>query len=159
MSVLIWGWSIKGLYTDMAITVPVGKIKDEAKKLIDVGRNALMRGIDTVKIGIAVGDIGSAIQDYVEENNFNVVKILVGHGLGRKAHEDPEIPNWGQKRKGVKLQEGLVIAIEPMITAGKADVYLDKDLWTWKTKDGSISVHFEHTIIITKTGAEIVTKM
>ena len=153
------GMEYKGLYTDMAITVPVGKIKDEAKKLIDVGRNALMRGIDTVKIGIAVGDIGSAIQDYVEENNFNVVKILVGHGLGRKAHEDPEIPNWGQKGKGVKLQEGLVIAIEPMITAGKADVYLDKDLWTWKTKDGSISVHFEHTIIITKTGAEIVTKM
>ena len=84
---------------------------------------------------------------------------MVGHGLGRKAHEDPEIPNWGQKGKGVKLQEGLVIAIEPMVTAGKTDVYLDKDLWTWKTKDGSISAHFEHTIIITKTGAEIVTKI
>mgnify|MGYP001563305781 FL=1 len=153
------GMEYGGLYTDMAITVPVGKIKDEAKKLIDVGKNALMKGIDAVKMGVAVGDIGSAIQGYVEKNNFSVVKNLVGHGLGRKAHEDPEIPNWGQKGKGVKLQEGLVIAIEPMVTAGKTDVYLDKDLWTWKTKDGSYSAHFEHTIIITKTGAEIVTKI
>ena len=153
------GMKYKGLYTDMAITVPVGKAGIEATKAIDVGRIALVKGIDVVKAGVAVGDIGSAIQNYVEENSFNVVKILVGHGLGRKAHEDPEIPNWGKKGKGLKLQEGLVIAIEPMITAGKADVYLDKDLWTWKTKDGSLSAHFEHTIIVTKDGAEIVTKI
>lgn len=153
------GMEYKGLYTDMAITVSVGEIGNEAKRVIDIGKNALTKGVDVVRAGIAVGDIGNAVQSYVEENNFNVVKILVGHGLGIKAHEDPEIPNWGKRGNGVKLQEGLVIAIEPMITTGKADIYLDKDLWTWKTKDKSLSAHFEHTIIITNTGAEIITKI
>ena len=152
------GMEYKGFYTDMAITIPVGSIGSEAVKIINIGKNALINGIDVVKAGVAVGDIGCAIQNYVEENNFNVVRILVGHGLGRKAHEDPEIPNWGKRGNGLKLQEGLVIAIEPMITAGKADIYLDKDLWTWKTRDGSLSAHFEHTIIVTKNGAEIITK-
>lgn len=153
------GMEYKGLYTDMAVTVPVGVVSAQALKIIDVCKDALTRGINTVIAGVAVGDIGNAVQSFVEENKFSVVKILVGHGLGRKAHEDPEIPNWGKKGKGVKLQEGLVIAIEPMITAGKSDIYLDKDLWTWKTKDKSLSAHFEHTIIITKTGAEIITKI
>lgn len=153
------GMEYKGLYTDMAITVPVGNVGAESMKIIDVGKNALVKAMDVVKAGVAVGDIGHTVQNYVEENNFNVVRILVGHGLGRKAHEDPEIPNWGQKGKGVKLREGLIIAIEPMITAGKADIYLDKDLWTWKTKNGSLSAHFEHTIIVTKDGAEIITKI
>lgn len=153
------GMEYKGLYTDMAITVPVGDAGEQSLKIIEAGRNALIKGIDAVKAGAVVGDISSAIQSFVEKNDFGVVKNLVGHGLGRKAHEDPEIPNWGQKGKGTKLKEGLVIAIEPMITAGKPDVYLDKDLWTWKTKDGSLSAHFEHTIIITKTGAEIITKI
>lgn len=153
------GMEYKGFYTDMAVTVPVGKASEQAKKLIATTKEALNLGIRTVKNGTFVGDIGQAVQSCAERNGFNVVRKLVGHGLGRKAHEDPEIPNFGVKGKGEVLREGEVIAIEPMITAGNYDIYLDKDLWTWKTKDGSLSAHFEHTIIVTKTGAEIITKI
>lgn len=153
------GMEYKGFYTDMAITVPVGNVSEQAQKLIGVTREALNLGIATVKSGAFVGDIGQAVQSCAEGNGFNVVRKLVGHGLGRKAHEDPEIPNWGAKGKGEMLREGEIIAIEPMITAGHHDIYLDKDLWTWKTKDGSLSAHFEHTIIVTKTGAEIITNI
>ncbi|RJQ30813.1 type I methionyl aminopeptidase [Candidatus Parcubacteria bacterium] len=153
------GMEYKGLYTDTAVTVPVGKVSEKASKIISAGRNALFQGIEAVKVGASVGDIGNAIQKYVEKSGFSVVRNLVGHGLGRKPHEDPEIPNWGQKGKGLKLPEGLVIAIEPMITAGRHDILLDKDMWTWKTKDGSLSSHFEHTILVTKEGAEIITRL
>lgn len=153
------GMEYKGFYTDMAITVPVGKASEQAKKLIATTQEALSLGITTVKNGAFIGDIGQAVQSCAERNGFNAVRKLVGHGLGRKAHEDPEIPNFGAKGKGEILREGEVIAIEPMITAGRCDIYLDKDLWTWKTKDGSLSAHFEHTIIVTKTGAEIITKI
>jgi len=153
------GMEYKGFYTDMAITVPVGKASEQAKKLIETTKEALNLGIMAVKAGAFTGDIGYAIQSFAEKNGFNVVRKLVGHGLGRKAHESPEIPNFGVKGKGEILREGEVIAIEPMITAGRHDIYLDKDLWTWKTKDGSLSAHFEHTIIVTKTGAEIITKI
>jgi methionyl aminopeptidase len=112
-----------------------------------------------VKNGAFVGDIGCAIQSCAERKGFNVVRKLVGHGLGRKVHEGPESPNFGAKGKGEVLKEGEVIAIEPMITAGRGDIYLDEDWWTWKTKDGSLSAHFEHTIIVTKNGAEIITKV
>ena len=153
------GMEYKGFYTDMAITAPVGQASERAKKLIATGKEALNLGIMAVKSGAFIGDIGQAVQSCAERNGFNVVRKLVGHGLGRKAHEDPEIPNWGVKGKGEILKEGEVLAIEPMITAGRRDIYLDKDLWTWKTKDGSLSAHFEHTIIVTKTGAEIITKI
>lgn len=153
------GMEYKGFYTDMAVTIPVGKASEQAKKLIATTKEALDLAIMAVKSGAFIGDIGCAIQSFAERNGFNVVRKLVGHGLGRKAHEDPEIPNFGVKGKGEILREGEVIAIEPMITAGRHDIYLDKDLWTWKTKDGSLSAHFEHTIIITKTGAEIITKI
>ena len=153
------GMEYKGFYTDMAITVPVGKASEQAKKLIKTTQESLNLGIMAVKSEAFTGDVGYAIQSFAEKNGFNVVRKLVGHGLGREAHESPEIPNFGLKRKGEILREGEVIAIEPMITAGRHDIYLDKDLWTWKTKDGSLSAHFEHTIIVTKTGAEIITKI
>ena len=153
------GMEYKGFYTDSAVTVSVGNISEQAKKLIETTKEALNLGIMAVKNGAFTGDIGYAIQSFAEKNGFNVVRKLVGHGLGRKVHEPPEIPNFGVKGKGEILREGEVIAIEPMITAGRHDIYLDKDLWTWKTKDGSLSAHFEHTIIVTKTGAEIITKI
>ena len=153
------GMEYKGFYTDSAVTVPVGNISGQAKKLIEATREALNLGIMAVKSGAFVGDIGYAIQSFAEKNGFNVVRKMVGHGLGRKVHEPPEIPNFGVKGKGEILKEGEVIAIEPMITAGRHDIYLDKDWWTWKTRDGSLSAHFEHTIIVTKTGAEIITKI
>jgi len=153
------GMEYKGFYTDMAITFPVGKASEQAKKLIETTKESLNLGIMAVKSGAFTGDIGYAIQSFAEKNGFNVVRKLVGHGLGRKVHEPPEVPNFGVKGKGEILREGEVIAIEPMITAGRQDIYLDKDEWTWKTKDGSLSAHFEHTIIVTKNGAEIITKM
>ena len=153
------GIEYKGFYTDSAITVSVGNISEQAKKLIETTQEALNLGIMAVKNGAFIGNIGYAIQSFVEKNGFNVVRKLVGHGLGRKVHEPPEIPNFGVKGKGEVLREGEVIAIEPMITVGRHDINLDKDLWTWKTKDGSLSAHFEHTIIVTKNGAEIITKI
>src|SRR3989339_110835 len=153
------GMEYKGFYTDSAVTVSVGEASEQAKKLIETTKEALNLGIMAVKNGAFTGDIGYAIQSFAEKNGFNVIRKLVGHGLGRKAHESPEGPKVGLKRKGEILREGEVIAFERMITAGRHDIYLDKDLWTWKTKDGSLSAHFEHTIIVTKTGAEIITKI
>ena len=153
------GMEYKGFYTDSAVTVSVGNISEQAKKLIETTKEALNLGIVAVKNGVFVGDIGYAVQTFAEKNGFNVVRKLVGHGLGRKVHEPPEVPNFGLKGKGEILREGEVIAIEPMITAGRHDIYLDQDLWTWKTKDGSLSAHFEHTVIVTKIGAEIITKI
>lgn len=153
------GMEYKNLYTDMAITVPVGNVGERNKKLIETTKKALENGVEIIKDGCFIGDIGFAIQSFVESEGFSVVRKLVGHGLGRKPHEDPEIPNFRAKSRREILQEGTVIAIEPMVTAGGYDIYLDKDLWTWKTKDGSFSAHFEHTIIVTKTGAEIITKI
>jgi len=153
------GMEYKGFYTDSAVTVSVGEASEQAKKLIETTKESLNLGIMAVKNGAFIGNIGYAIQSFAEKNGFNVVRKLVGHGLGRKVHEPPEVPNFGVKGKGEILREGEVIAIEPMITAGRHDIYLDKDLWTWKTKYGSLSAHFEHTIIVTKTGAEIITKI
>ena len=153
------GMEYKGFYTDSAVTVFVGNASEQEKKLIETSKEALNLGIAVVKSGAFTGDVGYAIQSFAEKNGFNVVRKLVGHGLGRKVHEIPEVPNFGVKGNGEILKEGEVIAIEPMITAGRHDIYLDKDWWTWKTKDGSLSAHFEHTIIVTKTGAEIITKI
>ena len=153
------GMEYKGFYTDSAVTVSVGNTSEQAKKLIETTKKSLNLGVMAVKAGAFTGDVGYAVQSFAEKNGFNVVRKMVGHGLGRKVHEPPEIPNFGVKGKGEILKEGEVIAIEPMITAGRHDIYLDKDWWTWKTKDGSLSAHFEHTIIVTKTGAEIITKI
>ncbi len=153
------GLKWRGLYTDAAITVGVGKISVEAKKLLETTRTVLVGAIKVAKQGAYIGDIGFAIQSYVEANGFNVVKTLVGHGVGYELHEDPEIPNWGEKDAGLILKSGTVFAVEPMVVQGNADVVLDKNGWTWKTKDGSLAAHFEHTIVVTKRGAEILTRL
>jgi methionyl aminopeptidase len=153
------GLKWKDFYTDATISVGVGKIAGEAQKLLDTARTGLSRGIEVIREGAFVGDIGFAVQSYVEANGFNVVKKLVGHGVGYFLHEEPDIPNWGKKRTGAVLKSGMVFAIEPMIAMGSADIYLDKNGWTWKTKDGSLASHFEHTVAVTKKGCEILTQI
>jgi len=153
-------WPAKnGLYVDAAITLPVGKINPENHKLIEVCRAALYHGISKIKQNGNVGDIGFAVQNLSEKNGFNVVKNLVGHGVGKKVHEEPMIPNWGKLGQGIKIKKGMVLAIEPMITQGKERVILDKNGWTWKTADKSLSAHFEHTVLVTENGVEILTKI
>lgn len=153
------GMKYKNLYTDMAITVSVGKVDDQAKKIIETTKKALDAGIKSIKSGSHIGDIGFSIQSCAEKNGFNVVRRLVGHGVGYKVHEPPDIPNFGEKGTGLKLKEGMILALEPMVVVGEPDIVLDKDNWTWKTKNGSLAAHFEHTVAVTKNGAEILTKI
>lgn len=145
-----------GLCTDTAMTVLVG---GGTNKLIDATKKSLELGISKVKSGARVGDIGFAIQSFLENEDFGVVRELVGHGVGNAVHEDPEIPNWGKLGTGTELVEGMVIAIEPMATEGAPKVKLLSDGWTWATRDGSSSAHFEHTLVVTKNGAEVLTKV
>jgi len=152
------GLKWKGLYTDATISVGIGKISQEAERLLDVTKTSLDKAIKVIKENATIGDIGFAIQSYVERNGFNVVKKLVGHGVGYNVHEEPDIPNWGKRGSGLKLKKGMVLAIEPMVTIGSGDVILDKNNWTWKTKDGSLSAHFERTICVTEKGCEVLTK-
>jgi len=152
------GVKYKNYHTDMAITIPVGKVDKKTKKLIKVTKKALELGIEQVKAGNYLGDIGYAIQEYVEKNGFNVVRELVGHGVGKKVHEDPQIPNYGKKGTGIELVEGMVLAIEPMITIGDWRIKKCDDGFGYKTADNNLSCHFEHTIAITKKGPEILTR-
>lgn len=150
----------RGYFTDMAITVPVGKINEENKKLLEITKGALMVGIKSAKIGKRVGDISYAIESFIrkEKHKYGIVDILSGHGVGKYIHEDPYIPNFGKKGIGEKLVEGMVVALEPMVNIGTKNIFLDNDDWTFKTNDGKCSAHFEHTILITKNGGEILTK-
>jgi len=145
-----------GFYADSAFTFGVGDLNEETKKLVDVTRKSLDKGIENAVVGNKLYDISKAIQDYVEENRFSIVRSYVGHGIGRNLHEDPQVPNFvldSEKReKSLDLVEGLVIAIEPMVNIGAPDVEVTDDNWTVVTKDGSLSAHFEHTIAITKKG-------
>lgn len=152
------GMKYKNLYTDATISFSIGQ-SAKARKLLDVSKAALDKGIGVVKEGAHIGDIGFAIQSYVEKNGFNVVKKLVGHGVGHAVHEGPEVPNFGKIGAGLALKEGMVLAIEPMVAMGSGDVYLDKNNWTWKTRDGSLVAHFEHTIAIKKNGVEVLTSV
>ncbi len=154
---LDFGIVYQGFHTDSALTVPVGKISKSTEKLLRVTQEALEFGIQEAVIGQTVGDIGQAVQKHAEKNGFGVVKELVGHGVGRKLHEEPYVPNYGRKGEGELLREGMVIAIEPMITAGRPAVEIASDGWTYKTKDGSLSAHFEHTVAITKKGPKVLT--
>lgn len=147
-----------GLYVDTACTYIVGKASCLAKKLIKVTYNALQEGIKKVKIGAKVGDISSAIQQFVEARGFSVIRKFVGHGIGRKLHSFPEIPNFGQPGTGDILKEGMVIAIEPMVSVGGYEVDILADGWTAKTRDNSLSAHFEHTVAVTRRGAKIITR-
>jgi methionyl aminopeptidase len=147
-----------GLYTDATITIGIGKISQEAERLLSVTKTSLEKAVKIIKENATTGDIGFAIQSYVEANGFNVVKKLVGHGVGYNVHEEPDIPNWGKRGMGLKLKKGMILAIEPMVVMGSGDVFLDKNGWTWKTKDGSLSAHFEHTICVTEKGCEVLTR-
>lgn len=146
-----------GRYTDMAMTVGVGKISSKAKKLLSVTREALDRGVAQARPGNTVGDIGEAVQRFVERKGFGIVRSLVGHGVGTEVHEDPQVPNYGERRTGTKLTAGMTIAIEPMVTAGDYPVRILEDGWTVVTVDGGLSAHFEVTVAITDSGVEILT--
>lgn len=148
-----------GLYTDMALTVPVGEISATSRKLIKITEEALSIGIDVAIKGNTVGDIGSAIENFVRKHRYGIVEVLSGHGVGRSIHEDPYIPNFGKAGTGAKLVAGMVIAIEPMLNNGTKNVVLDKDGYTFRTADGKKSAHFEHTILITEGEPEILTKI
>ncbi len=147
----------KGLITDSAITVAVGAIDDESKKLINFTKRALEAGISVARPGNTTGDIGQAINEVVEQTKFSLAEDLAGHGVGYKVHEDPFVPNFGMSGEGEKLVPGMVIAIEPMLNVGKGSIKLSKDGYTIRTKDGSRSAHFEHTVAITEKGNIILT--
>lgn len=145
-----------GFYGDSAYSFGLGEISEDYKRLLQVTNDSLYAGIDAAQPGNRIGDIGFAIQELVEvENGFSIVRDLVGHGIGKNLHEPPEVPNYGRKGKGIVLKEGLVIAIEPMVNFGKKDVKQHSDGWTIVTRDNLPSAHFEHTIVIRKTGPEI----
>lgn len=153
------GVVLNGFYGDGAVTIPIGNIDAEAARLIKVAEDAFYRGIEKAVSGNRVSDISAAIQKHVESNGFSVVRAFVGHGIGRSLHEEPQVPNFGRPGQGPRLKEGMTIAIEPMVNAGGSDVKILDDGWTAVTADGSLSAHYEHTVLITKTGAEILTKI
>ncbi|MBI3120427.1 MAG: type I methionyl aminopeptidase [Candidatus Kerfeldbacteria bacterium] len=152
------GVNYNGMITDHAVTVAVGSVPKEVETLIQVTRNALYRALSVVKAGAWTGDIGEAVQTYVEHHHFSVVTQLVGHGVGYQLHEDPKIPNVGRTGTGVPLVENMVIAIEPMVNMGKSHVVFDGE-WTVRTHDGSLSAHFEHTLRVTKDGYELLSSV
>ncbi len=152
------GLNFEGMYLDHATTIGVGEIKPKDKELISATRESLNKAVECIKPGGTVGDIGYAVESYIKKFKFGIVRDLSGHGVGREIHEDPYVPNYGKRGKGQKLLPGMVIAIEPMITAGSYDVFQTDDGYTIKTADGSRAAHFEHTVLITETGGEILTK-
>ncbi len=147
-----------GFHTDSAITVGVGALSKDAQKLLSVTKASLELGIAIAKPGMTTGDLGCEIYEFISSQDLGVVRELVGHGVGRELQEEPMVPNFGKPGKGIELREGMTIAIEPMVTVGEEDVVLDEDSFTYKTADGSLAAHFEHTIVITKDGAEVLTK-
>jgi len=147
----------EGLFTDAAITVGVGKVSLNTKRLIDVTKKSLESAIFEVRDGVTTGDIGNAVQKVVESESFTVVRELVGHGVGYQVHEDPRIPNYGRRGQGEVLREGMVIAIEPMVTMGGWEIDRARDGFGYRTKDGSLSAHFEHTVAVTKDGCVVLT--
>jgi methionyl aminopeptidase len=151
------GVTLDGYVADSAYTFPVGEVGPDAERLLEVCQAALAAGIDQARIGNRVGDISASVQQVVEDAGFAVVRSLVGHGVGRFYHEDPQIPNFGAPARGPLLTEGMTIAIEPMITAGGPEVYIHEDEWSISTDDGSLSAHFEHTVAITDEGPRILT--
>ncbi len=153
------GVVLDGYYGDSAITVPVGKsVSAELQKLLDVTETSLKKAIAEVRLGKTVGDVGAAVQEYVEANGFSVVRDFVGHGIGTRLHEDPQVPNFGTRGHGTRLREGMVLAIEPMVNVGKPGARVLDDKWTAVTEDGSYSAHFEHTVAVTRNGPLVLTE-
>jgi methionyl aminopeptidase len=151
------GTTLDGFVSDSAVTVAVGKISQDAQRLLDVTQKCLMIGIAAMQTGNHVGDIGAAVQEHAESHGYGVVRELVGHGVGRQMHEEPQVPNFGKPGTGAELRPGLVLAVEPMITQGNHAVNILKDGWTVVTADGKLSAHFEHTIAVTQDGPRILT--
>ena len=152
------GVTLNGLVADSAVTLPVGEIDPEAQRLLDVCQDALAAGIEQAVAGHHLSDISHAVQTVVEDGGFSVVRSLVGHGVGRSYHEDPQIPNYGLPGRGPVLQEGMTLAIEPMITAGRPEVFVHDDEWSISSLDKSLAAHFEHTVAVTSEGPRILTK-
>ena len=153
------GVVLDGYYGDSAITVPVGRaLAPELQKLLDVTETSLKRAIAEVRLGKTVGDVGAAVQEYVEANGFSVVRDFVGHGIGTRLHEDPQVPNFGTRGHGTRLREGMVLAIEPMVNIGKPGARVLDDKWTAVTEDGSYSAHFEHCVAVTRNGPLVLTE-
>ncbi|HXW54637.1 MAG TPA: type I methionyl aminopeptidase [Candidatus Cybelea sp.] len=155
---LDFGVELDGYFADAALTVPVGRITSEREKLLRVTRESLERAIDKVRTGNRLGDVSSAVQQWVEKNGYSVVREFVGHGIGTKMHEDPQLPNYGLPGQGARLQEGMVLAIEPMVNRGGPAVRMLADEWTAVTADGSDSAHFEHSVAVTSNGPWILTR-
>jgi methionyl aminopeptidase len=151
------GAKLEGFFGDSAVTVPVGRVSDDATRLLSVTEASLYKGLEVVKAGARVSDIGAAVQAHVEAHGFSVVREFVGHGIGTKLHEEPQIPNYGPAGRGPRLSEGMVLALEPMVNFGKPAVKVLGDGWTAVTKDGSLSAHFEHTVVVTGNGCRILT--
>src|SRR5271154_2469825 len=155
---LDFGVELNGYFADAALTVPVGKVSPAREKLLRVTRESLERAIEKVRPGNRLGDVSSAVQEWVEKNAFSVVREFVGHGIGTQMHEEPQLPNYGKPGQGPRLQEGMVLAIEPMVNAGGPGVKVLSDEWTAVTADGSDSAHFEHTVAVTSKGPWILTR-
>ena len=153
-----FGVELNGYFADAALTVPVGKIAPQREKLMRVTRESLDRAIDKVRMGNRLGDVSAAVQEWVEGNGYSVVREFVGHGIGTHMHEEPQVPNYGSPGHGPRLQEGMVIAIEPMVNSGGPGVRVLDDDWTAVTSDGSDSAHFEHTVAVTNNGPWILTR-
>ena len=153
------GVVMDGYYGDAAITVPVGAtLSPELKKLLEVTEASLKRAIDQVRLGKTVGDVGAAVQEYVEANGCSVGREFVGHGIGTRLHEEPQVPNFGVRGHGTRLREGMVLAIEPMVNVGKPEARVLDDKWTAVTVDGSFSAHFEHCVAVTRNGPMVLTE-
>ncbi len=153
------GLNHKGLFTDYAVTVGVGQISEANQKLIDITKQSLYEGIKVIKVGKYIQDISYAIEKYIRPYHLGIVEELCGHGVGHKVHEDPYVPNYCMAGKGDKLKEGMVLALEPMVNAGTKHIILDSDNYTYRTADGKNSAHFEHTVVVTKEGVEILTDL
>ena len=156
---LDFGVIYEGFYGDSAVTVGVGAITEDARRLMQVTEQALYRGIEHLRDGKRLGDLSSAIQQTIEGAGYSVVRSFVGHGIGKRLHEDPPVPNYGEVERGIRLKEGMVLAIEPMVNAGSSEVKMKEDGWTAVTGDGSLSAHFEHSVAITQNGPYILSRL
>lgn len=156
---LDYGVIYDGFYGDSAVTVGVGKVSEAAERLMEVTRRSLYNGIEQLQVGKRLGDLGSVVQQTAESAGYSVVRAFVGHGIGKKLHEEPPVPNFGEPDRGIRLQEGMVLAIEPMVNAGGPEVEIKEDGWTAITKDGSLAAHFEHSVAVTKNGPVILSEL
>ncbi len=156
---LDYGVIYEGFYGDAAVTVGVGKVSNDAQRLMEVTERSLYKGIEQLVVGNRLGDLGAAVQQIAESAGYSVVRAFVGHGIGKRLHEEPPVPNYGEPDRGLRLKEGMVLAIEPMVNAGGFEVEIKDDGWTAVTKDGSLAAHFEHSVAITKNGPYILSQL